>query len=54
MNRQDLRINKNESMSLQRPAWVQDDLHAYHHRHYDGKIGVVKDWFAKRKGLIGR
>ena len=54
MQRPELRIDKNEGLSLQRPSWTQDDLHAYRHRHYGGKIGIVKDWFAKRKGVVGR
>ena len=47
-----LRINENEGLSLQRPAWTQYDLHAYKHRHFNGRIGIVKDWFAKRKGAV--
>lgn len=54
MNRQDLRFDKNEGLSLQRPAWIQDDLHAYRHRHFGGRRGTVRDYFSKRKGAVGK
>ena len=38
----------NEKMSLDRPAWTQDDLNAYNHKH--SKIKMV-NYFVKTKGL---
>lgn len=51
MRRQDLRIDKNDKQSLQRPAWTQDDLHAYRHRHLQGR--VIENYFTKSKGKTG-
>jgi hypothetical protein len=37
--------------SLNRPAWTQDDLHAYRHKHTRGRI--VRDYYANSKGVNG-
>lgn len=40
-------IGKNAGLSLNRPAWIQSDIHAYRHLHIRGH--VIKDYFNKRK-----
>lgn len=52
MRRQNLRLDQNEGLSLQRPAYTQYDLYAYRHRHIGGKTGIVKDFFVKSKGRV--
>lgn len=54
MRRQDLRLDQNEGLSLQRPAWTQYDLYAYRHRHIGGKTGIIKDFFVKTEGKVGK
>ena len=49
MRRQDLRIDKNDKKSLQRPAWTQDDLHAYRHKHVGGRTGIIENYFNRDK-----
>ena len=39
--------------STNRPAWTQDDLHAYKHLRRPGHE-IVKDYFVKTKGLINK
>lgn len=39
----------NEKSSLLRPAWTQDNLHAYRDLHT--RDGVVKDHFVKTQGF---
>lgn len=43
-----------DSRSLNRPAWTQDDLHAYRHKHltqrHKGWLSIIKDYYVKTKG----
>ena len=43
-------IGKNAGLSLNRPAWIQSDIHAYKHLHIKGQ--VIKDYFNKQKPSI--
>ncbi len=49
-------LSSNEKESLDRPAWTQNDLHAYRHKHTgritDTGFGIEyehKDFFVKNK-----
>lgn len=42
-------MNKNEGLSLLRPAWTQYDLYAYRHVHTIK--GVAKDHFVRTHGF---
>ncbi len=39
--------------SINRPAWIQDDLHAYRHKHLNnGRI--LKDYYVKAYSKINK
>ena len=51
MKDEKIRIHSDER-SLDRPAWTQDDLHAYRHKHtlVNGKRIIIKDYFVQSEG----
>ena len=38
--------------SLDRPAWLFDDIHAYRHKHCvtNGKYRIIKDYYVTSRG----
>lgn len=42
-------VERNERLSLLRPAWTQDDLHAYRHLHLRDR--VIENHFVKTQGF---
>ncbi len=52
MSKQDKELN--DSRSLHRPAWTQDDLNAFNHKHQHNPhtdISIQKNYYQRSRGI---
>ncbi len=49
VRKEDIKMCNDETLTLGRPAWTQDDLHAYRHKIVRGSKYV--DYYVKKKGI---